>query len=73
MFFYDKEIFRKVGVAAPPTSWAEVEAVAKKIKTAGGPSPWACRSGCGRHGHEGRHGRAGGSYSRGRPGGRRCR
>ncbi|MET8416860.1 extracellular solute-binding protein [Streptomyces sp. NPDC005134] len=35
LFFYNKEIFKKAGVAAPPTSWAEVEAVAKKIKTAG--------------------------------------
>ncbi len=34
LFFYDKEIFKKAGVAAPPTSRAEVEAVAKKIKTA---------------------------------------
>lgn len=39
LFFYNKEIFSKVGVAAPPTSWAEVEAVAKKIKTAGGHPP----------------------------------
>ncbi|MEE1832495.1 extracellular solute-binding protein [Streptomyces sp. SP17KL33] len=35
LFFYNKEIFGKAGVTAPPKSWAEVEAVARKIKKTG--------------------------------------
>lgn len=35
LFFYNKEIFEKAGVAAPPKSWAEVEAAARKIKKTG--------------------------------------
>ncbi|MEH0631218.1 extracellular solute-binding protein [Streptomyces stelliscabiei] len=36
LFFYNKKIFKKAGVTAPPTSWAEVEATARKIKKNGG-------------------------------------
>ncbi|MET7688957.1 extracellular solute-binding protein [Streptomyces sp. NPDC005483] len=34
LFFYNKAIFKQAGVTAPPKSWAEVEAAAKKIKKA---------------------------------------
>lgn len=36
LFFYNKAIFKKAGLTAPPTSWAEVEAAAKKIKESEG-------------------------------------
>ncbi|WP_242435818.1 extracellular solute-binding protein [Streptomyces sp. Root369] len=35
LFFYNKDIFAKAGIAKPPSTWAEVEADAKKIKQAG--------------------------------------
>ncbi|MGW1562488.1 extracellular solute-binding protein [Streptomyces sp. NPDC002144] len=35
LFFYNKDIFAKAGIARPPSTWAEVEADAKKIKRAG--------------------------------------
>jgi len=33
--FYNKTLFRKAGIAAPPTTWADFEADAKKIKALG--------------------------------------
>ena len=33
--FYNKDLFAKAGVSAPPTTWAELEAAAKKITAAG--------------------------------------
>ncbi|GAA1531908.1 extracellular solute-binding protein [Actinomadura kijaniata] len=33
--FYNKDVFKKAGVAAPPRSWAELKAAAEKIKKAG--------------------------------------
>jgi multiple sugar transport system substrate-binding protein len=33
--FYNKDIFSKAGVPAPPTTWAELEAAAQKIKESG--------------------------------------
>lgn len=33
--FYNKDIFKKAGVAEPPKTWAELEDAAKKIKAAG--------------------------------------
>jgi multiple sugar transport system substrate-binding protein len=35
-FFYNKAIFKKAGIAAPPKTWDEFEADAKKIKSLGG-------------------------------------
>ncbi|MFD8216799.1 extracellular solute-binding protein [Streptomyces sp. NPDC059697] len=35
LFFYNKDIFKKAGISRPPSTWAEVEADAKKIKRAG--------------------------------------
>ncbi|MFJ1970215.1 extracellular solute-binding protein [Streptomyces sp. NPDC087903] len=35
LFFYNKDIFAKAGISEPPSSWAEVEADAKKIKKVG--------------------------------------
>ncbi|MEV0775431.1 extracellular solute-binding protein [Streptomyces sp. NPDC050433] len=35
LFFYNKDIFDKAGVSAPPSDWAGVEAAAEKIKEAG--------------------------------------
>ncbi|MFI5677433.1 extracellular solute-binding protein [Streptomyces cellulosae] len=35
LFFYNKDIFGKAKISKPPTSWAEVEEDAKKIKKAG--------------------------------------
>lgn len=35
-FFYNKEIFKKAGIDAPPKTWEEFEADAKKIKSVGG-------------------------------------
>lgn len=35
LFFYNKEIFAKAKISQPPSTWAEVEADAKKIKQAG--------------------------------------
>lgn len=35
LFFYNKDIFAKAGIARPPATWAEVEADAKKIKQTG--------------------------------------
>ncbi|MFF3149757.1 extracellular solute-binding protein [Streptomyces sp. NPDC057927] len=35
LFFYNKDIFKKAGISQPPSTWAEVEADAKKIKRAG--------------------------------------
>lgn len=34
--FYNKDLFAKAGIAAPPKTWAELEADAKKIKELGG-------------------------------------
>ncbi len=34
--FYNKTLFKKAGIAAPPTTWAEFEADAKKISALGG-------------------------------------
>lgn len=34
-FFYNKEIFKKAGIDAPPKTWEEFEADAKKIKSLG--------------------------------------
>ncbi|HEY2555606.1 MAG TPA: extracellular solute-binding protein, partial [Diaminobutyricibacter sp.] len=33
--FYNKDIFQKAGITAPPKTWADLEADAAKIKTAG--------------------------------------
>ncbi|WP_345761834.1 extracellular solute-binding protein [Diaminobutyricibacter sp. McL0608] len=33
--FYNKDIFQKAGITAPPTTWADLEADAAKIKAAG--------------------------------------
>jgi multiple sugar transport system substrate-binding protein len=33
--FYNKDLFKKAGISEPPTTWAELEADAKKIKDAG--------------------------------------
>ncbi|MET7476982.1 extracellular solute-binding protein [Streptomyces sp. NPDC005648] len=35
LFFYNKDIFAKAGIARPPSTWAEVETDARKIKKAG--------------------------------------
>ncbi|MEV5954751.1 extracellular solute-binding protein [Streptomyces sp. NPDC051987] len=35
LFFYNKDIFAKANISQPPTTWAEAEADAKKIKKAG--------------------------------------
>jgi multiple sugar transport system substrate-binding protein len=35
-FFYNKAIFKKAGITAPPKTWDEFEADAKKIKSLGG-------------------------------------
>jgi multiple sugar transport system substrate-binding protein len=35
-FFYNKAIFKKAGIAAPPKTWDEFEADAKKVKSLGG-------------------------------------
>ena len=35
-FFYNKAIFKKAGIDAPPKTWEEFEADAKKIKSLGG-------------------------------------
>ncbi|MEU5029454.1 extracellular solute-binding protein [Streptomyces milbemycinicus] len=35
LLFYNKDIFAKAGVSGPPSSWAEVEDAAEKIKKAG--------------------------------------
>jgi ABC-type glycerol-3-phosphate transport system substrate-binding protein len=35
LFFYNKDIFAKAHISRPPSTWAEVEADAKKIKQAG--------------------------------------
>jgi multiple sugar transport system substrate-binding protein len=32
LFFYNKEIFEKAGIAEPPATWADLEAAAEKIK-----------------------------------------
>jgi multiple sugar transport system substrate-binding protein len=34
--FYNTDLFAKAGVTAPPTTWAELEAAAQKVKAAGG-------------------------------------
>ena len=34
--FYNKTLFKKAGIAAPPTTWADFEADAKKISALGG-------------------------------------
>lgn len=33
--YYNKELFRKAGIAAPPTTWSELEQAAMKIKALG--------------------------------------
>lgn len=35
MFFYNKDIFKKAGIAQPPTTWAELLADSARIKKAG--------------------------------------
>jgi multiple sugar transport system substrate-binding protein len=41
-FFYNKAVFKKAGIAAPPKTWDEFEADAKKIKALGdGTIPYA--------------------------------
>ncbi|MFI8099601.1 extracellular solute-binding protein [Streptomyces sp. NPDC086023] len=32
LLFYNKDLFEKAGIAAPPKTWAELEAAAKKLK-----------------------------------------
>jgi multiple sugar transport system substrate-binding protein len=38
---YNKDLFQKAGISAPPTSWAEYQSDAQKLKSAGVPQP-AC-------------------------------
>jgi multiple sugar transport system substrate-binding protein len=33
--YYNKELFKKAGITAPPTTWSELEAAAQKIKNTG--------------------------------------
>ena len=35
VFFYNKDVFRKAGISAPPKTWAEVQEAAQKAKAAG--------------------------------------
>ncbi len=35
LFFYNKDIFAKAGITAPPASWADVKTAAQKIKDSG--------------------------------------
>lgn len=39
--FYNKDLFKKAGISAPPKTWAEYKTAAKKLKAAGVPIP-AC-------------------------------
>lgn len=39
--FYNKTLFDKAGITAPPTTWAELEADAKKVKDATGDAGYA--------------------------------
>lgn len=34
-FFYNKDLFKQAGIANPPTTWAELEAAAKKVQALG--------------------------------------
>ncbi len=43
--FYNKTLFDKAGISAPPTTWAELEADAKKVKDATATPATRCRSG----------------------------
>jgi multiple sugar transport system substrate-binding protein len=41
-FFYNKKVFAKAGIAAPPKTWAEFESAARKVKALGdGTIPYA--------------------------------
>lgn len=35
VFFYNKDLFKKAGVAGPPATWRDVQAAAQKVKAAG--------------------------------------
>ena len=35
VFFYNKDLFKKAGIAAPPKTWSEVQEAAQKAKAAG--------------------------------------
>ncbi|WP_329133055.1 extracellular solute-binding protein [Streptomyces sp. NBC_01476] len=40
MFFYNKKLFKDAGIENPPTTWADIEQDAKKLKANGVPAPY---------------------------------
>ncbi|WP_233521320.1 extracellular solute-binding protein [Streptomyces triticagri] len=43
--FYNKALFKKAGIAAPPRSWAELRTAAQALRTAGVPTPYGLQFG----------------------------